>query len=80
MAMGRPARPILIPQGPAALGIVTALAMSGLLERVLFGVSATDVVSFVQALAVVIAVVLAATLVPAWRASRTDPVKALRHQ
>lgn len=64
----------------AALGVVAALALSGLLERVLFGVSATDAISFLQALAIVLTVVLAATLVPAWRASRTDPVKALRHQ
>jgi ABC-type lipoprotein release transport system permease subunit len=46
----------------------------------LFGVSATDAVSFLRALAIVVAVVLVATLVPAWRASRTDPLKALRHQ
>jgi ABC-type lipoprotein release transport system permease subunit len=59
---------------------VTALTLSGLLERVLFGVSATDALSFLQALAIVLTVVLVATLVPAWRASRTDPVQALRHQ
>jgi putative ABC transport system permease protein len=64
----------------AAVGVVTALTLSGLLERVLFGVSATDAVSFVKALAIVLTVVLVATLVPAWRASRTDPVQALRHQ
>ena len=33
-----------------------------------------------RALAIVLTVVLVATLVPAWRASRTDPVQALRHQ
>ena len=64
----------------AAVGVVTALTLSGLLERVLFGVSATDAVSFVEALAIVLTVVLVATLVPAWRASRTNPVQALRHQ
>jgi predicted permease len=64
----------------AAVGVVTALTLSGLLERVLFGVSTTDAVSFVKALAIVLTVVLVATLVPAWRASRTDPVQALRHQ
>jgi ABC-type lipoprotein release transport system permease subunit len=37
-------------------------------------------VSFGRALAIVLGVVIAATLVPAWRASRTNPISALRHQ
>jgi predicted permease len=64
----------------AILGTLAALGVGRLLRNVIFGVSATDGVSFAQALAIVLAVVLAATLVPAWRASRTDPLKALRHQ
>jgi len=47
---------------------------------VLYGVSATDSVSFAQALAVVLGSVVAATLVPAGRAARTNPLSALRHQ
>jgi ABC-type lipoprotein release transport system permease subunit len=47
---------------------------------VLFGVSATDAVSFARALALVLGVVVVATIVPAWRAARTDPLSALRHQ
>jgi ABC-type antimicrobial peptide transport system permease subunit len=47
---------------------------------VLFGVSATDPSSFARALAIVLAVVVFATLVPAWRASRMNPLRALRHQ
>jgi putative ABC transport system permease protein len=64
----------------AAVGIVAALGVSTLLRSVLFGVSATDAVSFARALALVLGVVVAATLVPAWRASRTNPLSALRHQ
>ena len=64
----------------AAIGIVTALSVAGLLRSVLFGVSATDIPSFLRALAIVLAGVLLATLIPAWRASRTDPLSALRHQ
>jgi putative ABC transport system permease protein len=60
------------------LGLVAALGLTRLLGSMLFGVSATDLVSFVRALAVVLGVVLLATLVPAWRASRTDPLTALR--
>ena len=64
----------------AAVGFVAALGVGRLLHDVLFGVSAIDVVSFARALAIVLGVVLVATVVPAWRASRTDPLKALRHQ
>ena len=64
----------------AALGIVTALSASGLLSSVLFGVSTTDVMAFMQALAIVLGVVAVATIVPAWRATRTKPLNALRHQ
>jgi predicted permease len=64
----------------AALGVAAALGLSRLLESVLYGVSATDVVSFARALAVVLGGVTLATIVPAWRASRTDPLSALRHQ
>jgi ABC-type antimicrobial peptide transport system permease subunit len=63
-----------------ALGIGAALALSRLLSGVLFGVSATDGISFMRALAVVLGGVLVATIVPAWRAAQTDPLKALRHQ
>jgi macrolide transport system ATP-binding/permease protein len=64
----------------AAVGIVAALAVTRLLTSVLYGVSATDAVSFARALAVVLGGVAVATIVPAWRAARTDPLTALRHQ
>jgi putative ABC transport system permease protein len=64
----------------AAFGIVAALGATRLLGAVLFGVSATDAISFARALAVVLGSVVVATIVPAWRAARTDPLRALRHQ
>jgi ABC-type transport system, involved in lipoprotein release, permease component len=64
----------------AALGIVAALGATRLLGSVLFGVSATDPISFVRALAIVLGGVVIATIVPAWRAARTNPLSALRHQ
>ena len=64
----------------AALGIVAALGVSRLLGSVLFGVSATDAVSFARALAVVLGGVVVATIIPAWRAAQIDPLTALRHQ
>ena len=64
----------------AALGIVAALGATRLLGTALYGVSATDPVSFARALALVLGIVITATLVPAWRAARTNPLGALRHQ
>lgn len=64
----------------AGFGIVGALAVGRFLEGSLFGVTATDGSSFARALAIVLAGVAAATMVPAWRASKTDPLTALRHQ
>jgi predicted permease len=64
----------------AAIGIIGALAMSRSLASLLYGVSATDVVSFSSALGAVLIVVAVASLLPAWKASRTDPIAALRHR
>ncbi len=63
----------------AALGAVAALGVGTVLGSVLFGVSATDGLSFARALAIVLGGVTVATIVPAWRAARTDPLRALRH-
>jgi len=63
-----------------AIGLVAALALTPLLANALYGVSATDVVSFARALAIVLGGVIVATFVPAWRAARTNPLRALRYQ
>jgi putative ABC transport system permease protein len=62
------------------LGSAGALGAARLLGNVLFGVSATDASSFARALAIVFGGVIAATIIPAWRAARTNPLSALRHQ
>ena len=64
----------------AALGVAATLAASRLLGGVLYGVSATDASSLVSALLIVLGTVALAAVGPAWRAARTDPVRALRHQ
>ena len=64
----------------AGIGVIAALVLTRFLQSALFGVSATDATSFATALAVVLGGVVLATLLPAWRASRTDPLTALRHQ
>jgi predicted permease len=63
-----------------ALGTIAALGVSTLVRSALFGVSPTDPVSFARALALVLGVVIVATLIPAWRATRMDPLSALRHR
>ncbi|HLB09476.1 MAG TPA: FtsX-like permease family protein, partial [Gemmatimonadaceae bacterium] len=60
------------------LGGAVAVASTRLLAYMLYKVSPRDPAAFVAALLVMILATLAACLMPAWRASRTDPVKALR--
>jgi ABC-type antimicrobial peptide transport system permease subunit len=61
-----------------ALGIPGALAASGLLRGMVYGVTPTDPLTYgVVAVAVLVAA-LSASAIPAWRASRADPLTALR--
>ena len=60
------------------LGSVIAFLVGGRLEPLLFAQKARDPVIFAGVAAVLLAVALAATLQPAWRAARVDPTRALR--
>jgi putative ABC transport system permease protein len=60
-----------------AVGTATAAVLMRLITRMLFQVSATDPVTFAIIAAMLVAVGLAASYVPAWRATRVDPVVAL---
>jgi predicted permease len=62
----------------AAVGCSVALATTRLLQSLLFGVSATDPLTFSVAVVVFIAVAILASAGPARRATRADPVQALR--
>ena len=61
-----------------ALGAMAAGALTRLMGRLLFHVSATDPATFVVIAAIFLAVGLGASFVPAWRATRIDPLEALR--
>jgi predicted permease len=61
-----------------SLGVVMALLLSRLLAGLLFGVSPVDPVAFGVTIAALVAVVLAASLVPAQRAATVNPVVALK--
>ena len=60
------------------IGLIGALVLARLLRGLLFGVAASDGVTILVVIATMTAVVAAATYLPAWRASRIDPIVALR--
>jgi ABC-type antimicrobial peptide transport system permease subunit len=61
-----------------AIGVVGALALTRLMSGVLYGVTATDPLTFGAVGIVLLGVAALASGVPAWRAMRVDPVEALR--
>jgi predicted permease len=63
-----------------AVGAVLAWASTGLLRSFLYGVTPTDPVTLMSVAALLGAVSLAACYIPARRATRIDPVNALRHE
>jgi predicted permease len=60
------------------IGVTVSLMLTRLLDRLLFGVAAIDMVTFVAMSAVMIGVALLASYIPAWRASSVDPIVSLR--
>jgi predicted permease len=89
MALGANSRDVLslvIKQGMRlaliglAVGLAGSLAVTRLMSSVLYGVSATDVVTFGLVSSLLAAVVLAACYIPARRAAKVDPMIALRHE
>jgi predicted permease len=64
----------------ASIGFVIAFAVSGALRSLLYGIGARDLVAFTGGTTLVMTIALLASLLPAWKASRTDPLTALRHR
>ena len=63
-----------------AIGLAAAAALARLLESMLFGVSAHDPLTFFAVPVILLSVASAASLIPARRATRVDPVTALRYE
>jgi predicted permease len=63
-----------------AVGLAGALGLTRIMNSLLFGVSTTDALTFATVPALLAAVAFAATVIPAWRATRVDPMVALREE
>jgi predicted permease len=71
-------RGLRLTAGGVLFGAVAALALTRLLGKLLYDVSPHDPLVFGSALAVMAITAISACLLPAWRASRTDPARVLR--
>ncbi len=63
-----------------ALGLAAALAMTRVMNNLLFNVSATDPLTFALVALLLVVIALIASFIPARRATKVDPLQAIRHE
>ena len=63
-----------------AIGLALALALTRFTSSLLYGVSATDLATFIGVPAIMLAVTIVAVLIPARRAARVAPLEALHYE
>jgi putative ABC transport system permease protein len=66
--------------GATALGLLGSMALSGTLSGLLYGIDPLDPVTLLGCATLLTLVALAASYGPAWRATRVDPLEALRSE
>jgi predicted permease len=64
----------------SSIGLLTTLALGRGLSRLLTEISTTDPATYIAVTGLLLVVTLVACIGPAWRASRVEPLKALRHE
>jgi len=73
-------RGLLLTASGIAIGAIAAIVLTRLMGDLLYKISPHDPLAFGMAFAVIAIASLAACFLPAWRATRIDPVLALREQ
>jgi putative ABC transport system permease protein len=62
------------------IGILGALALGRVLSSMIFGVSTRDVTTYASVSVLLVGAALGASLIPAWRATKVDPIRSLRDE